>query len=178
MAEILRGDVDEISLRGMAVLPIDRIARRIGETFEFTDCFSQHFGVVGFVNDPIVPLVFFQQRGRQSKVAEPTAALPAYSFRNTALVYVINDLLQTWDDMRVAMFAQFDHDPASTHFVRHCAGSAGASEGVENPVAGAREMTNDDLKQSLRLLPTAKLYSTLMTAISKIGSKIIEVFDG
>ena len=36
----------------------------------------------------------------------------------------------------MAMFAQFDHDPAAAHFVRDCAGGAGTGEGVEDEVVG------------------------------------------
>jgi len=38
--------------------------------------------------------------------------------------------------MGVAMFAEFNHDPAAAHFVGDGAGGAGAGEGVEDEVAG------------------------------------------
>ena len=72
------------------------------------------------------------QRGREAVVAETAAALPARAFRNAALVLAIDDLLQARDDMRVAVLAQFDHDPAAAHLVGDGAGGAGTGEGVEN----------------------------------------------
>jgi hypothetical protein len=36
----------------------------------------------------------------------------------------------------VAVLAQLDHDPATAHLVRDRAGGAGASEGVEDEIAG------------------------------------------
>ena len=48
----------------------------------------------------------------------------------------VDDLLQARNDVRVAVLAQFDHDPAAAHLVGDRAGGAGASEGVENQVAG------------------------------------------
>jgi len=35
---------------------------------------------------------------------------------------------QARHDMGVAMLAQFDHDPAATHFVGDCSGGAGAGK--------------------------------------------------
>ncbi len=69
-------------------------------------------------------------------VPKAAAALPSNAFRDAAFVFAIDDFLQTWDDVRMAMLTEFNHDPAAAHFVGDCAGGAGASEGVENEVAG------------------------------------------
>jgi hypothetical protein len=49
--------------------------------------------------------------------------------------------------MRVAVFTQLDHDPASAQFVGHSSGRAGSSEGVKNPIAGLCGDLNNSLKQ-------------------------------
>ena len=36
----------------------------------------------------------------------------------------------------MAMLAQLDHDPATTHLVGNCAGGAGTGEGIEDEVVG------------------------------------------
>ena len=40
-AQVLRGRVDEIALGGMALLPVDRVARRVGEAFQLASVHSQ-----------------------------------------------------------------------------------------------------------------------------------------
>jgi hypothetical protein len=51
------------------------------------------------------------------------------------LVLPVDDLFQARDDVRVAVLAQLDHDPAAAHFVGDGAGGAGTGEGVEDQVA-------------------------------------------
>ncbi len=58
VAEVLGGDVDEVALGGVALLPVEGFGWGVGEAFEFAQGFGEHFGVVGFVDDPVVPLVF------------------------------------------------------------------------------------------------------------------------
>ncbi len=103
MTQVLRADVDKVPLGGMAMLPIDGIARRIGEAFQLTDRLGQHGGVVGLVDDPVAPLVFLQQRRSQAVIAEPATAFPTDRLSDTTLVLAINDLLEPGDDVRVAM---------------------------------------------------------------------------
>ncbi len=110
------------------MLPVKRIAGRIGKPFQFAQSLGQHAGIVGFVDDPVAPVVFFQQRRRQPVVAESAAAFPVDRLGNAARVIAVNDLLQPRNDMGVAMIAQFHHDPAPAHLLGHCAGGAGASE--------------------------------------------------
>ena len=49
MVQVGRGDVDEVLLRGIAVLPIDGIAGRIGEALQLAQCFGQHGGIISFL---------------------------------------------------------------------------------------------------------------------------------
>jgi hypothetical protein len=62
MSQGLRSYVDEIPLRGVAMLPIDRIARGLDESLQFAHRLRQHSSVVFPINHPVTPLVFFQQR--------------------------------------------------------------------------------------------------------------------
>jgi hypothetical protein len=66
-AQVGRGYVDEVLLRGMAMLPVDRITRGIRESLQLAEGFSQHGRVVGPVDDPVAPLVLLQQ-GRRKPV--------------------------------------------------------------------------------------------------------------
>ena len=65
-----------------------------------------------------------EQRRRQAEVAEAAAALPADCLGDAAGVVAVDDLLEPRDDVRVAVFAQFDHDPAAAHLVGDGAGGA------------------------------------------------------
>jgi hypothetical protein len=49
----------------------------------------------------------------------------------------------------VAVLAEFDHDPPAAHLVGDGAGSAGAGEGIENPVAGVGTDLDDSFHQAL-----------------------------
>jgi len=66
------------------------------------------------------------------------------------LILAVDDFLQTRDDVRVAVFAQFYHDPAAVHFVGDCAGGAGTCEGIEDEVVGGGGDFHNSLKQCLR----------------------------
>ena len=55
--ERLGGDVDEIGLRAVAVLPVGIRARREAETLQLGDCRRQHLGVVLAVDDPLTESV-------------------------------------------------------------------------------------------------------------------------
>lgn len=138
LAEVLGGDVNEVAFGGVAVLPVEGFAGGVGEAFEFAQGFGEHFGVVGFVDDPVIPFVFLQERGGEVVVAKAAAALPVNGFGNAAGVFAIDDFLESGDDVGVAVVAEFDHDPAAVHFVGHGSGSAGACEGVENEITRIR----------------------------------------
>ncbi len=62
--------------------------------------------------------------------------MPTDGLADSALVGAVDDLLQARDDVRMAVFAQLDHDPAPAHLVRDSAGGAGAGKGVEDEIAG------------------------------------------
>ena len=53
MAQVLCSDVNEVSLRRMALLPVDRITRCVGEPFQLADRLSQHGRIVRFVDNPV-----------------------------------------------------------------------------------------------------------------------------
>ena len=78
----------------------------------------------------VAEAVFFKQRWRDVEVAETAAAFPSSCLGDAAWIFTVNDLLQTRDDVRVAVLAEFDHDPAATHLVRDSSSGARASEGI------------------------------------------------
>ena len=129
------GDVDKIAFAAVAVHPEMRLAGRVGETHVLAHGLGEHFRVVGLVDDPVAPLILFQQRRRQTQVAEPATALPIHGLADATLIRAVDNLLQARHDMGMAVLAQLDHDPAPTHLVRHGAGGAGAGEGIEDEVA-------------------------------------------
>ena len=43
---------------------------------------------------------------------------------DAAWIFAVDDLLQARDDVRMAVFAEFNHDPAAAHLVGDCAGCA------------------------------------------------------
>ena len=67
------------------MLPVDGIARRIGEAFQLAHRLGQHGGVVCLVDDPVAPLVLFQKRRRETVVAETAAAFPVDRLGDAAL---------------------------------------------------------------------------------------------
>ncbi len=128
--------IKKIPFRGIAMLPIDGIAGRVSETLQLAERLSQHGSVVGFVDDPVPPLVFFQKRRREAIVAETAPAFPVDRLGNAARIFAVNDFFQTRNDMRVAMLTQLYHDPAAAHLVGDCPGCAGPGERIEDEVAG------------------------------------------
>ena len=113
VAERLRGDVDEIALGRMPVLPVDRVARRIGEALQLAQRLGQHRGVVLLVDDPVAPLVLLQQRRREPVVAETAAALPAHRLGDAAL-----DPSPSMTFFRRGMMCVWQCSPSSTMIQR------------------------------------------------------------
>ena len=96
---------------------------------------GEHGGVVGLVDDPVAPLVLFQERRGEVVVAEAAAPLPTHALRDAAGVLAVDHLLQTRDDVGVAVLAQLYHDPAPPHLVGNGTSGSGPGEGVEDEVA-------------------------------------------
>src|SRR5712692_3028074 len=105
MVEALRGDVDEVSFGGVAVLPVDRVAGSVCEAHVFAHGLGEHGGIIILADDPVAVFVLFQERGSEPEVAEAAAAFPANSLTDAALIRAVDDFLQTWEDVGVAMFA-------------------------------------------------------------------------
>jgi hypothetical protein len=80
------------------------------------------------------------------EITKPAAAPPIHGGRDAARVRAVNHFLQTRNDVRVAMLAEFDHQPAAAHLMRDCARRAGTGEGVEHEVAGV-SCDFDDMAQ-------------------------------
>ena len=59
---------------------------------------GEHVGIVFLRDDPVAPLVLFQQRRGERVVAEAAAALPFDRLGNAALVLAVDHLLKTRDD--------------------------------------------------------------------------------
>ena len=156
----LRGDVDEVGLGAVAVLPVHIGAGREGEAFQLGHRRGQHLGVVFLVDHPLAEAVLLQQAGRQAVVAEAAAALPAGGLGDAAGIFAVDDLLQARNDVGVAVLAQLDHDPAAAHLVGDGAGGAGASKGVEDKIAGIGRDVQNALEQALWLWRREDVIST------------------
>src|SRR6266516_47769 len=130
MSQVCRRDIDKIALSRMAVLPIDRVTWRVGEPFQLAQGFGQHSRVVLFVDNPVVPLVFFEQGWCQTVKAKSTATVPANSFSYASFVAPVNYALYSRNNMSVTMLAQFDLDPVASHFMCNCTRCARAREGI------------------------------------------------
>ena len=70
------GDVEEIALGRMAVLPEDRVARRVGEALQLANRLGKHGGVVVLADDPVAPLVLLKEGRGEVVVAEAAATFP------------------------------------------------------------------------------------------------------
>ena len=136
--QLRRGDVEEIPLRGTALLPVDGIAGRVGKALQLAERLGQHCGVVFLADDPIAPLVFLEQGWCNAVIAESAAALPVNGLGNAALIFAVDDFPQARNDVGVAVFSQLHHDPSAAHLVSYSSGCAGTSEGIEDEVARRR----------------------------------------
>ena len=135
-AEVLSGDVDEVALGGMAVLPKEALAGGVVEAFDLADSLGEALGLEVGVDDLVAPLVSLDEGGGQLVVAEAAAALPIDSLGDAAGVFAVDYFLEAGHAMSVAVVAKFDADPAAAHLVGDGGSRAGAEEGVEDKVAG------------------------------------------
>src|SRR5258708_37087531 len=119
----------------MTLVAVDRIARRVVESFELAHSLSEHYGVVILIDNPVAPLVLFQKRWRQPVITKPAAALPIDCLADSTLIGSVYHLPQARNDVRVNVLAQLDHDPASAHLLRNGAGCAGASQRIKHPIS-------------------------------------------
>ena len=62
--------------------------------------------------------------------SEPAAALPVHGLADTAMILAVDDFFQARNNVRMAVLAQLDHDPATAHLVRDSAGGTGAGERI------------------------------------------------
>src|SRR5579884_3354080 len=147
----LRRHVDKIGLGRVPVLPVDLFAGRVSEAHQLAHGLGQHGGVVLLADDKIAKAVFFEQRRRKPVVAEAAAALPVHRLGDAAGVLAVDDLLEARNDVRVAVLAQFDHNPAAAHLVGDCASRTRAGERVEDDVAGNRGKLYNSLYELLGL---------------------------
>src|SRR6185312_7168496 len=90
VSEVCRGDVDEVSLRRTAVLPVNRVARRILKPLKLADRFREHAAVVLLVDDPVAPAVLLEKRRSKAEVSEASTSLPVDSLCDTTRVFAID----------------------------------------------------------------------------------------
>ena len=104
--QCLRGDIKEVAFGRMALLPIDAIARRVGEAFQLarSPAPASRRHILAGDNLP-APFVLFEQRGREFIIAETAAALPIDRLADPALIAAVDNLLQARNDMRGAVIA-------------------------------------------------------------------------
>src|SRR4051812_7117276 len=70
LREGLRGRVDEVAFRGVTLLPIEAIARGVGETLESAERLGEHDRVIDLADDFAAVPVKLDQRGRKAIIAE------------------------------------------------------------------------------------------------------------
>ena len=61
MAQAAGGDVDKIGFGAVAVHPEMGLAGGVLKAHVFAHGLAEHFGIVGFVDNPVAPGIFFQQ---------------------------------------------------------------------------------------------------------------------
>ena len=66
LREGLRRRVDEVAFRGVTLLPIEAIARGVGETLERAERPGEHDRVIDFADDFTAVPVKLDQRGRET----------------------------------------------------------------------------------------------------------------
>ena len=149
--ERLRGDVEKIPLGALSLLPVHLGAWAVAKAFQFAQRLGQHGGVELAAHHPVAPVIALQQRRCDAAEAEPAAAFPVGLLGHAACVCAIDDFAQPWHAVRDGVVAEFNADPATSHFVRDGSGCAGAEEGVEDEIAGVGGDLEDALHQRLRL---------------------------
>jgi len=92
-------DVDKVPLGGVAVVPVEGVGRGVGEAFELAEGLGEHFGVVGFVDDPVAPFVLFEEGRSEVIIAEAAAAFPFSDFGDAAFIFAVDDFLKARDDV-------------------------------------------------------------------------------
>src|SRR6516225_4568311 len=108
--------------------PVVGVAWRVCEALKLAHGFGKHRGVVLFADHPVSEFVPLQHRRCQPPIAESPAALPAHRIGDATSILSVDYLLQTRDDVRLAMIAKLDHDPAAAHLVGDCASCPRTSE--------------------------------------------------
>src|SRR5208282_1986537 len=98
----------------MAVLPIKRITGSVLESLQLTQRLGEHWGIELSIYYPIAPSVLFEQRRRKMKILKSATATPRQEFRHPSGVISVDHLVQAWNDMRVAMLSELDHNPSTS----------------------------------------------------------------
>jgi len=75
---------------------------------------------------------------RGFSLACSTAAFPLFGFGNPPSVGTVDDLLHPWNDMRITMLAQLNHNPPSSHLLSDGSCRARTSEGIEDEITAIR----------------------------------------
>ena len=110
--------------------------RSVLEPLQLAHGLRQHRRVELGVDDRVTPFVFNDQRWAKAVVPETATALPVDSLGDAARVFAVNDLFHARDDVSMAVFTKFHHDPAASHLVSNRARGAGTGEGIEDEIFG------------------------------------------
>ena len=86
----------------------------------------------------------------QSVETESAAALPSHGLRDTAL-FPVHDLVETWDAMRLRVFAHLNANVTAAHLVRYSSRGARAKKAVEDDLTRVRGNYHYSVKQRLWL---------------------------
>jgi hypothetical protein len=66
------------------------------------------------------------------EVTKASSAFPAKSLTNSALIFSVDDLLKTRDNVSVSMFSELNHEPSTTHLLGDGPCSAGPGKRIKD----------------------------------------------
>src|SRR5690606_17100566 len=120
--------------------------RRIAEALELAHRLGKHLRVVLLAYDPVAPLVLLEKRGCELIEAESTTTTPPNIFGDAVGVLAIHHLAHPRDEVREAVVAEFDHDPAAAHLLRDRTRGSRPCERVQHPLTRPSCDVDDSLE--------------------------------
>src|SRR5512132_1278308 len=93
---------------------------------------------------------FIEHRAAQPVEPEPPSPLPVYGLGNTALL-ALHHFFQARCAVAFRMFAHFDANIMTAHFVCDCGSCAGPEEAIKNKVSGISGDLNNTFNKAFWL---------------------------
>ena len=127
-AQVLGRDIDEVGLGRFAVNPENIRGRCVVEALEFAHRLGEHLGIIVLADDPVTPVIFFEERRCQFEKSETTPALPLNRLCNSSWIFTIQNLLHARHNVGHRMATKLYHYPTPVHLVCNCPSSTRACE--------------------------------------------------